>query len=116
MQKSTREVTEFDRLLEAKERSPMPVEISNCIGTQSRGPDMYYFFPVSDGERSATFAVPITAQATMNPAGGPGRTAEVLMPLARAWLRKHLDLRPDPFSESAPPIPDVTATIADYWC
>ena len=76
---------------------------------------MYYFFPVSDGERSATFAVPITDRAIL-PVGEPARTAEVLMPLAEAWLRKHLDLRDDPFSESAPPIPDVTAIIADYWC
>jgi hypothetical protein len=92
----------------------MPLEILACIDTQPRGADLYCFFRVSDGSRSATFAVPITAQA-MNPVGGQARTAEVLMPLAEAWLRKHLELRPNPFSESAPPIPHVTAAIADHW-
>lgn len=93
----------------------MPLEISDCTGTQRRGADMYYFFPVRDGEKSKTFAVLITDRA-MNPVGEPARTAEVLMPLGRAWLSKHLGPRPNPFDESAPPIPDVTAAIADYWC
>jgi hypothetical protein len=94
----------------------MPIEISDCIGivTQRPGAEVHYIFRVSNGEMSTPLAVPITDQAK-NRVGEPARTAEELTPLAKEWLRRHLNLHPNPFSQSAPPIPDVTADIADHW-
>ena len=93
----------------------MPFE-TTFLGTTRRDSDdvIDYFFRVWDGITLCDVAVGIAGQA-INPEGKPARTKEVLIPLADAWFNYHLDRGFDPFTSSSR-VPDVTASIADYWC
>jgi hypothetical protein len=90
----------------------MPYIVGDCSGTKRNGTVLYYFFPVSKGQNSQSIPVGITDQA-IHPTGEPPRTAEVLMPAARAWLEKNLSRGFDPATQTSPLILD--AKLLDYW-
>ena len=90
----------------------MPYEVGDCSGTQREGTVILYFFRVTDGPTSHDVAVGITDQA-INPTGQPARTAEVLMPAAKAWLEHNLARNFDPARQS--PLPLLDAILLDYW-
>ena len=90
----------------------MPYELGMCSGTQRDGTVILYFFRVTEGPASHDVAVPITDQA-INPTGQPARTAEILMPAAKAWLEYNLVRNFDPTRQSRTPLLD--ATLLDYW-
>ena len=90
----------------------MPYEVGDCAGTQRRGTVIHYFFAVSDGQTSHDIAVGITDPA-INPVGQPARTAEILMPAAKAWLEHNLARGFDPVSQS--PLPVLDAMLLDFY-
>jgi len=90
----------------------MPYEVEDCTGTQRRGTVIDYFFPVSNGQTSRTIAVGITDQA-IHPTGQAARTAEVLMPAARAWVKHNLARGFDPAGQT--PLPILDAMLLDHW-
>lgn len=89
----------------------MPYEVGECTGTQRDGTVMLYFFQVTNGQASHDVAVGITDQA-MHPTGQTARTAELLMPAAKAWLEHNLARNLDPANQR-PPLLD--AMMLDFW-